>query len=299
MRLLILGGTLFLGRHLANAALVRGHELTLFNRGRTVPKLFPEAERLHGDREGDLDALRGREWDAVIDMSGYDPRVVAASSAVLAPAACHCTFVSSISAYGTFPEPGMDEYAATARDAADDVSDGYGARKAACERVVAEAFGGRSCAVRAGVLVGPHDPMERFSVWVRDLAAGGRVRAPADREQPLQLIDARDLAAWVLNGAELRRVGTFNATGPAEPLTPGQTLECIRDTTGAGAELEWVDGDALLAEGLEPWEDVPLWIDLPHHPELRGFMAVDVSRALAAGLAFRPLEETVRDVLNT
>lgn len=297
MRLLILGGTLFLGRHLAAQARNRGHEVTLFTRGRTAPELFAQAEHLRGDRDGDLDALGGHEWDAVIDTSGRDPRAVAQSSALLGPAVTHCTFVSSISAYGTFPELGIDEAAPTARDASEDVSEGYGARKAACERLVAEAFPGRSCVVRAGLLVGPHDPTERFSVWVRELAAGGRVRAPAARDQPVQLVDARDLAAWMLDGVEQERNGTFNATGPAAPLTLGETLERVRDAAGAGAELDWVDGEVFRAEGLEPWDDVPLWLDLPRHPELRGFMAVDVARALAAGLAFRPLEATVRDLL--
>jgi 2'-hydroxyisoflavone reductase len=297
MRLLILGGTLFLGRHLAQEARRRGHDLTLFNRGRTAPELFPEAEHLRGDRERDLDALRGRKWDAVIDTSGNDPRVVSESAALLTSAVGHYTFVSSISAYGSFPEAAMDEYTPTARDESEDISGGYGAGKAACERVMADAFSGRSCVVRAGLLVGPHDPTERFSVWVRELGAGGRVRAPTDRDQPVQLVDARDLAAWMLDGAEHERVGTFNATGPAEPLTFGRMLERVRDATGAGAELEWVDGALLLAEGLEPWDDVPLWLDLRNHPELRGFMAVDVGRALGAGLAFRPLEETVRDLM--
>ena len=299
MRLLILGGTLFLGRHLSQEALAHGHDLTLFNRGRTAPHLFPEADHVRGDREGDLGALRGRDWDAVIDTSGRDPRVVGASAALLAPVAAHYTFVSSISAYGVFPKPGMDEDAPTARDVSKDVAEGYGVRKAACERVVADAFEGRSCTVRPGLLIGPRDPTERFSAWVRDLAAGGRVRAPADRDQPVQLVDARDLAAWVLDGAEQGRVGTFNATGPAEPLTFGETLERVGQATGGHAELEWVDGESLLADGLEPWDDVPLWLDLPRHPELRGFMAVDIARAVSAGLVFRPLEETVRDLVAT
>lgn len=191
----------------------------------------------------------------------------------------------------------MDEDVPTARDGSEDVSEGYGTRKAACERVVAEAFPGRSCVVRAGLLVGPHDPTERFSAWVRDLAAGGRVRAPADRDQPVQLIDARDLAAWLLDGAEQARVGTFNATGPAEPLTLEETLLRVRDAAGGTAELEWVNGETLAGEGLAPWDDVPLWLDVPRHPELRGFMSVDVTRALAAGLAFRPLEATVHDLV--
>jgi 2'-hydroxyisoflavone reductase len=299
MRLLILGGTLFLGRHLVQEALDRGHDLSLFNRGRTAPQLFPEAEQLRGDRDGDLEALRGREWDAVIDTSGSDPRLVQASAALLSPATGHYTFVSSISAYGTFPQPGLNEDASTADDASGDLAGGYGADKAACEQVVAHAFPGRSFAVRAGLLVGPHDPTERFSHWVRELAAGGRVRAPADREQPVQLVDARDLATWMLDGAEQQRPGTFNATGPPQPLTFGETLERVREATGGGAELEWVDGKVLLKEGLEPWDDVPLWLDLPRHPELRGFMAVDVSRALAGGLSCRPLEETVRDILGS
>jgi len=299
MRLLILGGTIFLGRHLALEALSRGHDLTLFNRGRTAPELFREAETLRGDRRGDLDALRGREWDAVIDTSGFDPRLVRKSAELLAPACAHCTFVSSISAYATFSRQGIDEEDPTADDASAELADGYGANKAASERVVGDAFPGRSTTVRAGLLVGPHDPTERFSRWVRDLAAGGRVRAPAERKQPVQLIDARDLASWMLNGVEQQRTGTFNATGPATPLSFGEMLERVRDATGGGAELEWVDGKVLLDEGLEPWDDVPLWLDLPRNPELRGFMAVDNGRALTSGLSFRSLEETVRDVLAT
>lgn len=299
MRLLILGGTLFLGRHLAEEALTRGHALTLFNRGRTAPELFPEAEQLRGDRDGDLDALRGREWDAVIDTSGQDPSAVSASTDLLASTTRHYTFVSSISAYGTFPVAGTDEDTPTASDVSEDVAEGYGVDKAACERLLAEALPGGSLTIRAGLLVGPHDPTERFSRWVRDLAAGGRVRAPADRQQPVQLIDARDLAGWMIDGAELGRTGTFNATGPAEPLTLGETLDRVRDAAGAHAEFEWVDGTVLIDQGLEPWDDVPLWLDLAHHPELRGFMAVDHRRALDAGLSFRPLEATVRDLLAT
>jgi 2'-hydroxyisoflavone reductase len=299
MRLLILGGTLFLGRHLAEQATSRGHDLTLFNRGRTAPELFPEAERLPGDRDGDISALRGREWDAVIDTSGSDPRAVHSSAALLAPTTGHYTFVSSISAYGTFPEPGIDEETPTVRDASQDLADGYGVEKAACERAAAKAFPGRSCTIRPGLLVGPHDPTERLSRWVRDFVAGGRVRAPADRDQPVQLMDARDLAKWMLDGVEQGRTGTFNATGPAKPLTLGETLERVLNATGNSAELEWVEGKVLLKEGLQPWDDLPLWLDLPRHPELAGFMTIDAARAIAAGLAFRPLEQSVRDLLAT
>lgn len=298
MRLLILGGTGFLGRHLTQEALARGHQLTLFNRGRTAPEMFPEAEHLRGDRHGDLSALHGREWQVVIDTSGRDPEAVGASAGLLAPACEHYIFVSSISAYGTFPERGIDEDTPTAPDASADIAGGYGVDKAACERVVAETFGGRSALIRAGLLVGPHDPTERFTRWVRELAAGGRVRAPADRDQLVQLLDVRDLATWMLVSAEEERAGTFNATGPAKPLTLGETLERIRDATDSRAELVWVDAEVLLNEGREPWEDIPLWLDLPRHPELTGFMAVDNSRALSSGLTFRPLEETVQDLLD-
>jgi len=297
MRLLILGGTLFLGRHVAEEALGRGHEVTLFNRGRTAPDLFPDAEHLAGDREGDLGALRGREWDAVLDTSGQDPDAVGASAGQLSGAAPHYTFVSSISAYGSFPETGMDEETPAVRDPEADVAEGYGVAKAACERAVTEAFPGRSTAVRAGLLIGPHDPTERFSRWVHDLDAGGKVRAPDDRGQPVQLVDARDLAAWMVDGAERGRSGTFNATGPDRPLTFGEMLERIDAAAGGHAELDWIEPRVLLGEGLEPWDDLPLWLDVPRHPELRGMLAVDVSRALAEGLRFRPLEETVRDIL--
>jgi len=297
MRLLILGGTLFLGRHLADEALRRGHELTLFNRGRTAPDLFPDAERLTGDREGDLGALRGREWDSVIDTSGQDPEAVRRSAQILGGAARHYTFVSSVSAYGSFPEPGIGEDTPTVEDPAEDASEGYGVAKAACERAVEEAFPGRSAALRAGLLIGPHDPTGRFSRWAGELAAPGRVRAPDDRGQPVQLVDARDLAAWMLDGAEQGRAGTFNATGPETPLTFGELLERMQAAAGGVAELDWVAPQRLRDEGLEPWSDVPLWLDTERNPELRGMLTVDVSRALAAGLRFRPLEETVRDVL--
>jgi 2'-hydroxyisoflavone reductase len=299
MRLLILGGTGFLGRHVAQDAVARGHELTLFTRGRTAPELFPEAEHLRGDRDGNLDALVGHTWDAVIDTSTDDPGAVTRSAAILAQAAGHYTFVSSVSVYGTFPEPGIDEDVPTVRDPSKDISGGYGVGKAVCERVVADAFRNRSCTIRAGLIVGPYDRTERFSAWVRQFAAGGHVRAPDDPGQPVQLIDARDLAAWMLDGAEQERVGTFNATGPSAPLKLGDFLARVRDAAGGHAEIEWVDAEIMLAEGLEPWDDVPLWLDLPRHPELRGFMAVDVTRALAAGLSFCPLEQTVREVLTT
>jgi nucleoside-diphosphate-sugar epimerase len=300
MRLLVLGGTLFLGRHIVEAAQARGHELTLFNRGRTDPQPITGVEQIHGDREHDLPRLAGRSWDAVIDTSGYLPRVVGASAQALAETVDRYVFVSSISAYGTFGEPGLDECAPTAPDpppGTEDVLAHYAELKAACERRVEEVLPGRALVVRPGLIVGPHDPTERFTYWVTRLAAGGHVLAPRAADQPVQLIDARDLAGWIVRMAEAGTTGNYNATGPATPLTFGQMLERIRGTTGGHAELVWIDEDRLAEAGVEPWDELPLWLDLDRQPDFRGFLAVDIGRATDAGLSFRPLEETVADTL--
>jgi len=288
MRLLILGGTVFLGRHIVDSASARGHELTLFNRGRADPTPIAGVEQIHGDREHDLSLLADREWDAVIDTSGYLPRVVAASAELLAGAVERYVFVSSISAYGTFPRPGLDEDAPIAPpppSGSEDVAAHYAELKASCERVLDRVLPGRTLVIRPGLIVGPHDPTERFTYWVRRLADGGRVVAPAAPDQPVQLIDGRDLAEWTVRMAEQRSVGVFNATGPAAPLTLGPMLERIRAATGNGAELVWVPEDRLADAGVAPWDELPLWLDLPRNPEFRGFLAVDVGRAVADGLA--------------
>jgi len=300
MRLLILGGTLFLGRHIVDSASARGHELTLFNRGRTDPTPLAGVEQIHGDREHDLSLLADSEWDVVIDTSGYLPRVVAASAELLGGTVDRYVFVSSISAYGTFPRPGLNEDAPIAPpppSGSEDVAAHYAELKASCERVLDRVLPGRALVIRPGLIVGPHDPTERFTYWVRRLAGGGRVLAPAAPDQPVQLIDARDLAEWTVLMAEQRSVGVFNATGPAWPLTLGPMLERIRSAVGNGAELAWVPEERLAEAGVAPWDELPLWLDLPRNPELRGFLAVDVGRAVAGGLAFRPLEETVADTL--
>jgi 2'-hydroxyisoflavone reductase len=300
MRLLVLGGTLFLGRHIVEAGCRHGHELTLFNRGRTDPRPLDGVEQIHGDRSRDLSLLADRRWDAVIDTSGYLPRVVRASAESLAGAVERYVFVSSISAYGAFPAPGLDETAPTAPAPppdADDVMRYYSEFKAACESEVEGVLPGRTLIVRPGLIVGPHDPTERFTYWVRRLAEGGRVLAPDAPDQPVQLIDARDLAGWIVEMAETRSTGVFNATGPAGPLTFGAMLGRIRAATGDRAELVWIGEERLAEAGVEPWDELPVWLDLARNPDFRGFLAVDVSRALAAGLAFRPLEETVADTL--
>ncbi len=301
MRLLIIGGTMFLGRHLVDAARARGHELTLFNRGRTAPGGVPGVEEIHGDREHDLVALDGRDWDAVIDTCGYLPRIVRASAEELTDAVEHYTFVSSISVYGTFPEPGVNEddpVAPLPDPPSEDVVGDYGALKAGCEREVQAVFGERALIVRPGLIVGPYDPTERFTYWVRRLGEGGRVLAPRAPHQPVQLIDARDLAEWMVGLAEGRVSGVFNATGPAAPLTLGALLERVRMATAAEAELVWVDEADLAASGVAPWDGLPLWLDLERHPDFRGFLDANVEPAIRAGLRFRPLERTVTDTLR-
>ena len=299
MKLLILGGTKFLGRHLVEAALARGDEVTLFNRGRTNPDIFPEVERLRGDRDGGLDALSGRRWDAVVDTSGYVPRVVRASAELLAGAVDFCVFTSSMSVYADFREPNDEgsPLATLADESVEEVTgETYGALKALCERAVEGAMPGRVLVARAGLIVGPYDPTGRFTYWTERVARGGEVLAPAPRERQIQFVDARDLAEWILRMAEGRRAGVFNASGPDYVLTMGRFLEGCREATGGDARFTWVGEQFLLEKGVEPWGELPLWI--PESDEKhRCFLAENCDRAAASGLTFRPLAETVRDTL--
>jgi 2'-hydroxyisoflavone reductase len=292
MKLLVLGGTKFLGRHVVEAAIARGDEITIFTRGQTNPDLFPEVERLRGDRDGDLGALEGRSWDAVIDPSCFVPRIARLSGELLRDAVDRYIFVSTISVYGDFSKP-IDESTPLAelkdRDT-EDVMENYGELKAACERVFDEIYGDRVTHVRAGLIVGPHDPTDRFTYWPRRLAEGGDVLAPGNPDAPVQFVDARDLAAFMLELAERGPGGPINSTGPAEKLTMREALERMKgDST-----LHWLDDQTLLDEGVGPWMELPLWMP---GAEWAGLMQADVSRAIAAGLRFRPLEETARDTL--
>ena len=312
MKLLILGGTVFLGRHIVEAALLRGHEVTLFNRGQHDTGLFPQVEKLHGDRTNDLDALRGRRWDAVIDTSGYVPRVVRASARLLAGAVEHYTFISSQSVYANFDAPGVDESAPVktltdeqVREAekivpvnptiAVNYGEMYGGLKALCEQAVEEEMQGRALSIRAGLIVGPYDYSDRFTYWVRRVAQGGEVLAPGKPDRPVQIIDARDLAEWVVRMAEERQTGIFNATGPDYRLTMQRMLEDCKSASGSDANFVWV-GDQFLKEAeVAGWSELPLW--LPEEHKVANFMSVDSSKAIAAGLTFRPLAETVRATL--
>jgi len=299
LRLLLLGGTRFVGRHLAAAALARGHTLTLVHRGLTNPGLFPEAEHLLGDRGGDLSFLAGRRWDAVIDVNGYVPRLVSASATLLAGAVERYVFISTISAYADLSDPGATEEAplaqppAGAEETEEVTGETYGWLKALCEREVAAAFPGRSLIVRPGLLVGPEDHTGRFAYWPWRFARGGEVLAPDAPDSAVQLLDARDLGEWIVRQVESGVTGVYNATGPELPLTLGGLLSTAREFAGPAATITWVDPDFLLARGVSPWSELPLWL-----PGETGFNRINNRRARAAGLTFRPLAETVRDTLR-
>jgi len=294
VKLLILGGTVFLGRHLAAAAIARGHELTLFNRG-TRPLDLPGIRQLRGEREGDLAALGGQHWDAVIDTSGYLPQDVRRSAQTLAAAVSHYTFISSISAYAGLTEPGMDETAplAVLPDATPQAlsNETYGALKALCEREAESAMPERTLIVRPGLIVGPFDPTDRFTYWPERLARGGEVLAPGRRGRPVQFIDVRDLADWVIRLVEAGQTGTYNATGPDQELTMEAFLEQANSALGSPAALTWVEEDFLQEQEVGAWMELPLWI--PEDGQMDGFLRVNVAKALAAGLHFRPVADTV------
>ena len=300
MRVLILGGTKFLGRHLAEAALAQGHDVTLFNRGNQSDGLYPEAEHLRGDRDGDLSALQGRAWDMAFDTSGYAPRVVRASADLLAGAVEHYTFVSTISVYANWPAaPTIDESApvGTLADPSVEEVNGetYGPLKALCEQVVQQALPGRALIVRPGLIVGPYDPTDRFSYWPYRVARGGETLAPGRPERPVQVIDARDLAGWMLRMASERATGVYNATGPAETLTMAEVLDVSRQVSGSDATFTWLPDEFLEQRQLGEWVELPLWIPEREGP---GVGDVNCGRAISAGLTFRPLAETVRATLD-
>ncbi len=295
LKLLILGGTVFLGPELVEAARARGHQVTLFNRGKTRPGLFPDLEKLHGDRDGKLDALKGRRWDGVLDTSGYAPRIVRLSAELLAPSVERYVFISSISAYAEGLKAPVTEEAAVAPladPASEDVKRDYGALKAACERAVEAAMPGRALSIRPGLIVGPGDPTDRFTYWPVRLARGGEVLAPGEGSDAVQVIDARDLAALAIRCVEDRRSGVMNAVGPATPLTMRAMLAAIAAGVGASPRLTWVDESFLEQAKVAPWSDLPVWMG-KDDPLSRCSNA----RALAAGLACRPLAETARETL--
>ena len=294
MRVLVLGGTRFLGRAVVDAALAAGHELTLFNRGQTNPDLYRDVEQLHGDRTEDLGELRGRHWDAVVDTSGYVPGVVRAAADALDDVGLYC-FVSSVSAYASFAGPVREgDPEAELGDHPDDqlLPDyaNYGALKVLCERAVREVFGDRALVARPGLIVGPHDPTGRFTYWPHRFARGGDVLVPGPPDRRVQFVDVRDLGDWIVRSCARGLTGTFNLTRPGVPW--GELVDACAVTKPATPV--WVDDEFLLEHEVGQWMELPLWIA---NPDDVGIHLADVSRALAEGLSFRPLEATLRDTL--
>lgn len=301
-KILILGGTGFIGPHIVDAARARGHTVTLFSRGKTHPNLFKDVEKLQGDRDGDLGALKDRSWDAVVDTSGYVPRIVKQSVELLAPNVNHYLFVSTMSVYANEDEVDADETAPVKvlEDAGiEDVSKAYGPLKAACEAVCEAGMPGRVTNLRPGWIVGPLDPTGRFTYWPNRLADGGEVLAPGDGNTPVQLIDARDLAQFIITAIENTTVGTFNVFGPSNhpdvQLTMKQLIDACNQVTGNKATPTWVDAAFLTAHEVRPWSDMPGW--LPASPDTAGFGRRSNRRAVNAGLTLRPVVETARDTL--
>jgi 2'-hydroxyisoflavone reductase len=293
MELLLLGGPLFIGRAVIDSALAAGHSVTIFSRGRTNPALYPECERLIGDRDGHLDALRGRSWDACIDTSGYVPRVVRASAELLAPNVGFYVFISSMAVYADLSGP-LDE-SSPLRDLpepSEDVDRYYGPLKALCEEVLDDTLDGRAAHLRPQLIVGPHDATGRFTYWPVRIARGGRVLAPDVRGQLVQCVDVRDLAAFAVRLAGTRVPGPYVIDGPRELSTFGDVIDSCLRISGSGAEIVWAPEQFLRDQGVQPWIGLPLW-----YGDVRAGMHSSNARARQEGLELRPLDETVADTL--
>jgi len=301
VRILILGGTVFLGRALVDEALRRSHHLTLFNRGQSNPTLYPQVERLTGDRSVDLSSMKGRRWEAVIDTCGYLPRVVSASAATLADAVEHYTFISTESVYASPLQPGLDENAPLGvlpDESVEEITgETYGPLKVLCERAVEAVLPGRTLVVRPGLIVGPHDTSDRFTYWPYRVALGGRVLAPGRPEREVQFIDVRDLALWIIQMVERRQTGLYNADGQPEAVSMKVLLEACKTTSGSDAQFAWVSDEFLEKNNVGAWMEMPLWIP-ETDPDAAGFFTIRVEKAQAAGLSYRPLIETVADTLS-
>ena len=296
--LLILGGTRFLGPEIVDAAKASGWTITLFNRGKTNPGLFPDLEKLQGDRNDDLKSLVGRSFDAVIDTSGYFPRQVKDSAALLGKTAKQYVFVSSISVYADLGKPGVDETAPVAvlTDPTFEkvTEETYGGLKALCEAAAEAAMPGRVTNVRPGLIVGPNDGTDRFTYWPVRVAKGGEVLAPNRPEDPVELIDVRDLASWIVRTIDTKTFGVFNAT--SAPIKVGDMLEACKAASGGDARFTWVDAAFLKAQKVEEWSDLPVWTS-PAGSDAGGGL-VKNTRAVAKGLTFRPIKATAKDTLD-
>lgn len=309
LNILILGGTGFTGPFQVRYALSRGHKVTVFNRGKTHPGELPkEAEQLIGDRNGQLDALKGRKWDVVIDNPTTLPVWVRDAAQILKGNVDRYVFISTISVYSDTSKPGMDESGPLAKyEGADAMKETmqtlrdskfalYGPLKVQSEQEAEKWFPGKALIIRPGLIVGPGDESDRFTYWPVRIERGGEVLAPGKPSDPVQFIDARDLAEWTIRMAEQGTTGTFNATGPKDKLTMGGMLDGIKTAINPQAKFTWVDADFLAAQKVAPWSDMPVWV--PPRGEEGGFTTISIRRALDKGLTFRPLSDTARATLD-
>jgi Nucleoside-diphosphate-sugar epimerases len=299
LRILILGGTGFIGPHIVEACRKRGHTLTLFNRGKRNASLFPDIETRIGDRNGGLDSLEEGEWDVVIDNSGYVPRHVRLSSELLEPRVGRYIFVSSISAYADLATPGIDEDAPTAKLADETVEEvtgeTYGGLKALCEQTVERIYGERATIIRPTYIVGPGDPTDRFTYWPVRVARGGKMIAPGKPGDPIQFIDVRDLADFMTRCAEENTSGRFNVCNPPRAVSIGQLLDVSKKISKSDAQFVWADEEFLAANNTLESGEIPIWA--PTKGEYAGVALVESTRAVAKGLRFTPTEKTVADTL--
>jgi 2'-hydroxyisoflavone reductase len=296
VKLLVIGGTRFVGRAFVEQAVRHGHDVAVFHRSVSEPEDFPSVEHLHGDRDGDLGLLRGRNWDAVLDTCAYVPRAVREAAAVLADAAGHYTLVSTLSVHPDDMPAGATEEAAIFRSPfpqTETVTDQtYGPLKVACEHEANAAFGNRCLIIRPGYIVGPHDPSDRFTFYLRRAAGGGEMAAPGPPDAPLQVIDVRDLAAFMLGRVEAADSGVYGVVGPEERIVMRDVLETARDVAGADTTFTWMSEGFLEARGDQAQEWFPMW-----EPQFPGVHTYDAAKAAAAGLRCRPFAETVADTL--
>jgi 2'-hydroxyisoflavone reductase len=309
LRILILGGTGFTGPFQVRYALSRGHKVTVFNRGKTHPGELPkEAEQLIGDRNGQLDALKGRTWDVAIDIPTSIPVWVRDAAQVLKGNVDRYVFISTISVYSDNSKPGMDETGPLAKyEGADAMKETqatlrasnfalYGPLKALSEAEAEKWFPGKSLIIRPGLIVGPGDESDRFTYWPVRLSRGGEVLTPGNPSDPVQFIDARDLAEWTIRMAEQSTTGIFNATGPKSTLTMADMLDGIKKVTKTAADFTWVDADFLAAQKVSPWSDMPVWV--PPRGDETGFSRISIKRALDKGLTFRSVPDTTQATLD-
>ncbi|MDZ8051299.1 MAG: NAD-dependent epimerase/dehydratase family protein [Aulosira sp. ZfuVER01] len=300
MKVLILGGTQFLGRHFAEIAFDRGYQVTLFNRGQTNSSLYPHMEKLVGDRlQRDLSALMGRKWDIAIDTAGYFlnlPQLVRDTAELLKDSVNTYVFISTISVYAEFQANGDETlplYAINREPPQEMSPEAYGTLKAMAESVVREVYGERGLIVRPGLIVGPYDNTGRFTYWIRRISEGGEVLAPESPELPVQYIDARDLVQWIYQLAATHKGGVYNAVGPDYSLKLGQFLATCQQVTNSNATFTWVPGEILESHGVVHWQELPLWLP----PDMQNtFPCLSNTKALTDGLSFRSLAETIRDI---